>query len=253
MVTGLLLRGLLAGLFAGLVAFGFARVFGEPQIDRAVAFEEQIDQAKGQGAEPELVSRQTQAGLGLFTASLAYGAALGGLLALGFAFAYGRAGNSSPRATAAWLALAGFVLTVLVPALKYPPNPPAIGDPATIGQRTALYFIMIASSLAAGAVAVGLAQRLGERLGAWNAALIAAFAFLCTIGAVGYVLPAVNEVPGEFSAVLLWHFRIVSLGVQAVLWTTLGLTFGVAAEKYLGWDAQRRRAAFGSLLRQAPR
>jgi Probable cobalt transporter subunit (CbtA) len=63
MVGNLLLRGMLVGVFAGLLAFGFAKIFGEPQFDRAIAFEEQMNQAKGEAPEPELVSRETQAGL----------------------------------------------------------------------------------------------------------------------------------------------------------------------------------------------
>ena len=31
----------------------------------------------------------------------------------------------------------------------------------------------------------------------------------------------------------LWRFRLASLGIEAVLWTTLGLTFGVVAERHL--------------------
>src|SRR5215469_15064229 len=112
MVTGLLARGLLVGLVAGLLAFGVARIFGEPQVDRAIAFEDQARQAKGEVAEPELVSRRTQAGIGLFTAIVVYGVALGGLFSLVFASAYGRIGDLSPRATAAVLALVGFLVTI---------------------------------------------------------------------------------------------------------------------------------------------
>ncbi len=40
-MTGrLLVRGMLVGLLAGILAFGFAKVFGEPQIDKAIAFED---------------------------------------------------------------------------------------------------------------------------------------------------------------------------------------------------------------------
>jgi hypothetical protein len=62
MVGNLLLRGMLVGVLAGLLAFGFARIFGEPQVDRAIAFEEQMSQAKGEAPEPGIVSRETQAG-----------------------------------------------------------------------------------------------------------------------------------------------------------------------------------------------
>ena len=37
-----------------------------------------------------------------------------------------------------------------------------------------------------------------------------------------YMLPAINEVPEQFSPFVLWHFRLASLGIQAVLWTTIG-------------------------------
>jgi len=110
MMTNLPIRGMLVGLIAGIVAFGFARLFGEPQIDRATAFEEQMRHARGEAPEPELVGRQTQAGLGLFTGVAVYGAALGGLFSLVLAFVFRRAGTFSPRATAALLALAGFLV-----------------------------------------------------------------------------------------------------------------------------------------------
>ena len=111
MVGNLLLRGMLVGVFAGLLAFGFARIFGEPQVDRAIAFEDQMNQAKGEAPEPELVTRETQAGLGLFTGVIVYSAAVGGLFSLVFAFVYGRIGRFGPRATGALLALGGFVAT----------------------------------------------------------------------------------------------------------------------------------------------
>jgi predicted cobalt transporter CbtA len=233
MVTALLLRGMLAGLVAGFLAFGFARIVGEPQVDRAIAFEQAAEHGRHAAPAPELVSRSTQAGVGLFTGILVYGAALGGLFSLAFAAAYGRVATLSPRATAALLALLGFLVVVLVPALKYPPNPPAIGDPETIGSRTALYFIMIAMSLATAVLALVAARRLGERFGPWNGALLAILGFVLVIAVVQYLLPEVNEVPEQFSAVVLWRFRIASLGLQGVLWAALGIVFGIAAENRL--------------------
>ena len=230
MVTRLLVRGMLVGLLAGILAFGCARIFGEPEVDRAIAFEDHARLAKGEPSEPELVSRPTQAGIGLFTGVVVYSVALGGLFALVFAASYGRIGAVGPRATAALLAVAGLLVIIIVPALKYPPNPPAIGDPETIARRTALYFTMIAASLAAAVVAVGLARRLTERLGVWNGVLLAALAFVAIIAAVQYALPDVNEVPEHFSAVVLWRFRMASFGIQTVLWATLGSGFGIAAE-----------------------
>src|SRR6185312_15802850 len=116
MVRTLLIRGMLVGLLAGLLVFGFGRVLGEPQVDQAISFEAamdaaqaKVDIAKGVPApieEPELVSRKVQAGLGLLTGTVVYSTAFGGLFALVFAFAYGRVGSLSPRALAALLAVA---------------------------------------------------------------------------------------------------------------------------------------------------
>jgi len=239
MVGNLLLRGMIVGVIAGLLAFGFARIFGEPQVDRAIAFEEQLSAAEqaasGQPAveEPEIVSRTTQAGIGLLTGVVLYGAAIGGLFSLVFAYAHGRVGRLSPRATAALLALAGFITIVIVPDLKYPANPPAVGNPETIGARTELFFVMLVVSITAAVASISLAQRLWESRGAWNAAIIAGLAFVVVIAIAQYALPTVNEVPETFPADLLWRFRVASLGLHAVLWTVIGLGFGALAQRSL--------------------
>jgi hypothetical protein len=46
MVRTLLVRGMLVGIVAGLLSFGFLKIYGEPQVDRAIAFETQMDEAK---------------------------------------------------------------------------------------------------------------------------------------------------------------------------------------------------------------
>lgn len=247
MVGNLLLRGMLVGVLAGLLAFGFARIFGEPQVDRAIAFEEQMDQAKGEAPEEELVSRGTQAGLGLATGVIVYGAAIGGLFALVFAFVQGRVGRLGPRATAALLALAAFVAIVLVPDLKYPANPPSVGNPETIGLRTELFFVMLVISVAAMVLAVMLARRLSATIGFWNATIVAGAAFIVVIVIAQYALPEINEVPEQFSAVLLWRFRTASLGIQVVLWTTIGLLFGALTER--SFASRLGRIPAGAALR----
>ena len=251
MVGRLLLRGMLVGLVAGLLCFAFLKVEGEPAVDRAIAFESQMDEAKAQAdaaagrpaapAEPELVSRAVQAGLGLFTGVMVYGAAFGGLFALVFALLYGRAGAFGPRATAALLAAAGLVAIYVVPNLKYPANPPSVGDPDTIGLRTGLYFGMIALSLIA-TIAASVLRRALARLGAWNAALAAGAFYLLATLAAAFVLPGIDEVPAAFPAVVLWQFRVASFGAQVILWGTIGLLFGVVAERALSADARRRPA-----------
>jgi len=254
MAGALLLRGMLIGLLAGFLSFGFLKIVGEPPVERAIAFEAQHDaEAAVEAAhhhhhdtvvaapQPELVSRKVQAGIGLFTGVIVYSAAFGGLFALAFAVAWGRIGALDPRALAAVLAALGLVAVYLVPILKYPANPPSVGEPETIGTRTALYFSMIALSLAAMIAAGMLRKALLQRCGAWNAMLIAGGAYLVTMIAAGWILPPVNEVPPEFPAVVLWQFRVASAGGQLILWVTLGLAFGVAAERAINGNLSGAR------------
>lgn len=231
MVGKLLVRGMLAGIAAGLLTFGFARVVGEPQVNQAISFEEKADAAKGEAPEPELVSRDTQRGLGLLTGVVVYGAAFGGLFSLVFAYAYGRMGALSARALSAWLALGAFIALAVVPNLKYPANPPSVGDPETIGMRTGLFFLMIAISLAAMVFSLKVRRRAAVKLGAWNGSIVAGLVFVVIIAAVQLSMPALNEVPEAFPAVLLWKFRVAALGMQAIMWTTIGLLFGALVER----------------------
>lgn len=247
MVRTLLIRGMLVGVLAGLLAFGFLKLFGEPSVDRAIAFETQLDEARAQAraqadiakgltplkAEPEaaLVSRTIQAGIGLFTGVVVYNAAFGGLFALVFAGVSGRLSSYGPRATSALLAAAGFVTVCLVPLIKYPANPPSVGEPETIRIRTALFFAMVLISVVAAIGSVILRNRLVSRFGTWNASLIAAAAYLAVIVVANVALPTVNEVPEQFPADLLWNFRVVSIGAQLIMWAALGLAFGALTER----------------------
>jgi predicted cobalt transporter CbtA len=236
----LLVRGMLVGLAAAALAFTFARLFGEPPVDQAIAFED-AHTAPGAG-DPELVSRAVQSTLGLGSAVLVYGTALGGIFALAFAFAYGRVGALGVRATSLLVAGVGFAAICLVPMLKYPANPPAIGNPDTISRRTFLYFLVIGVSVAAAIGAAIVARTLSPRLGVWNAVLAGSGAFVAVVAAATLLLPEINEVPADFSAVVLWRFRVASVGTQLVLWTTFGVLFGVLTER-----RERRDVSSGQL------
>ena len=233
MVRSLLVRGMLVGLAAGVLAFAFAYAFGEPQVQRAIDFEDHLARIHHEAPDPEIVSRGVQRTLGLLTGTTVLGVAFGGMFSLVFAGLYGRASRLPARATSALLALAAYVTITLVPATKYPPNPPSVGNPATIDRRTLLYVAMIAISIVAATAAVRIRRDLLPRLSAWNATLAAAGAFLALIAVAELILPAVHEVPAGFPAEVLWHFRIASLGTEAVLWAGIGLGFGAAAERLI--------------------
>ncbi|MDP4503750.1 CbtA family protein [Nonomuraea turcica] len=231
MIRTLMVRGLLLGLLAGLVAGGFAFVFGEPQIDSAIALEEAATAA---GSEPEPaghsqeISRPVQKA-GLFLATGLYGLAIGGVFALVYAGLRGRVGPRNEGGLALSAAGMAFVAIILVPFLKYPANPPAVGDPATINGRTFLYVVMVLVGLAATAIAVAVARRITA--GSWQRWIGAVAAFLVPVIAAWVVLPTVNEVPEGFPASLLWEFRVASLGTQLVFWAAFGVLFGWVCDR----------------------
>ena len=233
MAGRLLARGMLLGIASACLMIAFAELFAEPRVEQAIAFEQAMDRAAGIAAEPEIVSRAVQRGVGLLTAGLLYGAAFGGLFALVFSALFQRVGRLAARPLAAWLALAGFVSIALIPMLKYPPNPPSVGAPETIGLRTALYVEMVLVSLGAVVLGVLAGRRATRRFGTWNGALIGTLAFLGIVAVAQAIMPDIGEVPEHFPAVLLWRFRIASLGMQAVLWSGLGFSFGAAASDLL--------------------
>ena len=246
MIRTLLVWGLLAGLCGGLLATGFSEVAGEPAVNQAIAFESSSAAAAGQPHEHAIVSRGAQRTVGLLTAAIVYGVSVGGLFALAFAFAYGRIGRASPARTALWLAAGAFVVVVLVPFLKYPANPPSVGDPDTIGRRTELYLAMIVCSLLAALAALRVRAWLAARRHPTTATVVAGVSYLAVVVAAALILPGIHEVPRSFPATTLWRFREASIGMQAVLWATIGVVFSVAAQRVMvGAPARRRAAATG--------
>lgn len=256
MVGSLLVRGMLAGCLAGVLGFAFGLLVGEAPVDRAIAFESYVeDTVHHERPEEKMVSRPLQSSAGLVTGTLIYGTALGGILALVFGAAYGRLRPFAARGTAALIGALGFSAVYLVPFLKYPANPPSIGDPDTIQYRTGLYLVMLVVSVTAMVLAVMLQHRLLAHWAGWNATLIAGGAYLVVIGICYLLLPPINEVPQQalptvidavtdadvtFPPTVLWAFRVSSLGLQAVMWTTVALVFGVLAERQL--EPHRRLA-----------
>jgi len=265
----LVLRGVLAGGLAGLVTFVFARIVAEPHIQAAIDYESgrdaaqaALDRAAGAAAEAEgmeVFSRAVQANVGAGVGIVLFGVAMGALHAVAFTFCLGRVGRLRARALALLTASGGFVGLYLVPFLKYPANPPAIGRPETIWDRGNLYLVMVGCSVAFLVAAVVLGRWLQARFGTWNASLLAGAAFVVAIGIVAAVLPSFGELtanvaasghratetplpltdahgaivyPG-FPADTLYSFRLASVAAQLLLWATLGLVFAPMAERLL--------------------
>ncbi|MEV6364767.1 CbtA family protein [Nocardia asteroides] len=236
----LLLRGLLAGLIAGLLAATVGYFVGEPQVDAAIAIEEAAsapadhphDAAEPQGHshggdEEPLVSRTGQKA-GQFLALGLAGMAFGALFAAAVNIARRYTALPGPRfslisAGLAWAAI------VAVPFFKYPANPPAVGDPETINDRTWLWVAAVVLGLLAVAAAVAAYRALAGQLDTLR--LIAGVAAFVLVTTVGYILlPGVNEVADDFPATLLWKFRVASLAETTTLWVSLGLAFAALTE-----------------------
>jgi predicted cobalt transporter CbtA len=129
------------------------------------------------------------------------------------------------------LATAIFVGAALIPFLKYPANPPTVGDPATIGTRTAAYLAMVGLSLLAILGAWYVSGRLRERgVNTPVRQILVGLGLVVVVTGLFVGLPATTD-PGDFPAGLLWSFRISSLGTQLVLWAGLGVVFGFLCER----------------------
>ncbi|KRE26736.1 cobalt transporter [Mycobacterium sp. Soil538] len=247
-------RGLLAGAVAGVLAFVFARLFVEPQIDRAIAYEDGVGAAHEamshgghtHGEAGGGFSRAVQTNIGMGLGVLLFSIAIGALFAVVFAVAYGRVGDISARLLSVYVAGGMLLSLYVVPFLKYPASPPALSLDETIRQRTLLYLLMVVLSAALLVGAVMLGRRLAGRFGGWNATLAAAGAYVVAVAAVMLALPSVDETPGPlvddegtilyggFPADVLYEFRLASLGTQVVVYAAIGLVFAALVSRLLG-------------------
>jgi predicted cobalt transporter CbtA len=126
----------------------------------------------------------------------------------------------------------------LIPFLKYPANPPSVGDPSTIRERTAAYFALVALSLLTMLVAWLSARALKARgFDAPRRRLMVGVGLVLVVAVLFLSLPAGPSAEG-FPSGVLWAFRLSSLGTQVVFWAGLGLLFGWLCER-----ARRKGAA----------
>jgi len=197
-----ILRGALSGFMAGVLGFIFARIFAEPVINKAIDYESgrdavlaALNHAAGRPVAPdgpEIFSRSIQSTIGIATGIIAFSAAMGALIAVAYLVMHGRF-KVRPRNLAWMIAGFGFLGVYLLPFVKYPANPPAIGHSFTITTRGHLYLIMVAGSLILPGLAVWLARKLARRFGTAGAVVLAAVAFLVVYGVLIGVLPSLGN------------------------------------------------------------
>ncbi len=214
--------GCLAGLAAGAAAALFAATAGRGPIRDAIALEDSISHATSGAHHEDLFSRGVQE-IGGAVGLVVFGLALGVIFSVVLAAVGPRLNASTPLAASLQLGFFGFVAVVLVPFLKYPANPPAVGDPGTVNERTVLYFAVLGLSI----LLTWAVWRFYRGVTLAPVAKAWATAALYTTGLVVLflVLPG-NPDPIDAPADLVWRFRLASLGGLASAWTVLALVTG---------------------------
>lgn len=229
-----LLSGIIAGTILGLVNLGVV----EPYLNAAIDLENQEAASHGEIINPSdfasyRVWQKTGGIVGGAVLGLSYGALLG------IVFAYGR--NALPGSTnlKKALVLAGIIWLALylVPALKYPANPPTVGDPETISLRQGLYIAIISVSGFA-ALGLGIAYK---KMPAKSRRFIAPTIYAVIVAAAFFALPA-N--PDEVNAPtdLVNGFRIASGTTMTMFWFLLGAILGILWDKTKPHETARIKA-----------
>src|SRR5882724_6143493 len=163
----IILRGALSGLVAGVLGLTFAKIFAEPLVNKAIDYEygrdavlAALNKAAGRAVTPdgpEIFSRDIQSTIGVASGIIAFSVAMGALVAVAYLVLHGRF-QLRPSRLAWIIAGFGFLGVYLLPFVKYPANPPAIGHAFTITTRGQLYLAMVGCSL----ILLGLAAYLAR-------------------------------------------------------------------------------------------
>lgn len=230
-ISQLLRRGVVAGAAAGLAAALMMWLLVEPVIRRALAIEDARGVGHHHGHDEPLVSRTVQVFAGAFTA-VVVGVLVGLVFAVVFAQVQHRLPGGSVFGRSVALAALGFGVFSLLPALKVPANPPAVGDSATVTQRTLIYLLTILVGLLVVGVVSCLDRLLrNRRLPAPRRCTVDALAVVGCVALVILVLPdSPDVIPGDVPAAVIWDFRLVSLAHLGTMWAVLGLGFGMLAQ-----------------------
>lgn len=223
-------RALTAGIAVGLLMGVYMFAIVEPTVDEAIALEESL--AAAEPADPDAVDEeplfdrdeQTAGGV---AANLVYAVIASCIFGVVFAKTRHRLPGTTDFARSLWLAAVAFGAVALMPAIKYPANPPAVGDPDTVNERTVQYLAVIVASIAAAVVLFRVARTVGERLDGATKVVTVTAATIVVYGLILILLPGTPDaIAPEVPAALVWDFRLRSLGGLALLWLGVGMGTG---------------------------
>jgi predicted cobalt transporter CbtA len=224
-----LVVALVSGAIAGTI-LGFVNlVLVEPYLDKAIGIEVQNAISKGEEVNPVEHNnyRLWQKG-GEIAAGTILGMAFGSLLGIVFVFGRRMIPFSSNIQKALVLSAIIWLVIFMIPAIKYPANPPTVGDPDTINYREYLFISFI---LISGFTALGLSV-IYTRIKSNGSIKFITVSIIYTIVMAGAFL-AFPSNPDEITAPidLVNEFRIMSMLTMTIFWIILGITFGLIWEK----------------------
>ncbi|MGH9921675.1 MAG: CbtA family protein [Nitrososphaerales archaeon] len=220
---------LLAGVISGLVYGGINLLAAEPFIDQAIGIEIQNLINEGEEVDMDEITqyRLWQKG-GLVVAGLILGVSFASLYAIVYGYARKSLPGSSEVRKSLLLASIIWFTIFMIPFLKYPGNPPAVGDPETIYYRESLYIAFIAIS-GLGALGFAFLYRKMSSMKARKFIVPALYA--------AYIIPFYFIMPPNPDAImvpmeLVTNFRIVTAITATIFWVILGITFGALWDKF---------------------
>ena len=227
-----LLSGAIAGALLGIINQGIV----EPFIEQAIDIENQNAIAAGELFNPNdyAAYRIWQRG-GEIAAGTVLGLSIGALFGIVFAYARDSLPGSNNKKKALILAGVMWLVIFLIPAFKYPANPPAVGDPDTIQYRQNIYLAFLAIS---GFSALGLAF-LYRKVGAMRAKKVIVPATYAAIMAMAFVAMPPNPDAINAPMDLVVNFRIASAFTMSVFWGLLGITLGAFWDRLKPHEAAR--------------
>jgi predicted cobalt transporter CbtA len=217
--------GVIAGIILAFLNLGIV----EPTIDKAIALEVQKQVSSGENVNmSELIDYRYWQKAGAFAGGAIYGAGLASLFGVVFVFARSKLPGKNNKQKAILLAGIMWLVLFLMVALKYPANPPAVGDPETIYYRETLYvgYILISGLAALGMAVIWIRTRM-------NSKKIIIPLMYAAIMVTAYVVMPSNPDKIEISMDLIQTFRILTAITIGVFWGTLGIIFGSLWDKFL--------------------
>lgn len=227
---------LLSGVIAGVILAGVNYFVAEPFIDQAIGIEVDNSIASGEVVDfDELSSYRVWQKEGTFAAGAFLGLTYGAILGIVYVISRKYLPSSDDRKKALILAAIMCLSLYIVPFIKYPANPPAVGDPETIGLRDSLY---TSYQLASGLIALGVSILVYKLR---KISYIKYVIPIIYLGLVAFIYAVFPANPDEITAPmdLVNAFRAVTFGTMVMFYLVLGAIFGIMWNKFKPHETAR--------------